>query len=215
MDRRLVVTGLAAAVLAAPALAQTSGSSSTATQSGQAMQSGQMGQQMGQAEMQHMQETMKLGTVALETSRMAQQKAQNAELKGFARFEVEEQQTIAEVLRSMMDPSATAAMGGSSGATASGSAPTVASPALTSTAAMPMDAQAQQMMQRMQQASGAEFDKMYLEGQLQGHRDLLQVQERYISSNPQNREHLNLAKMASSHIREHLAVLESVQQKMR
>jgi putative membrane protein len=78
-----------------------------------------------------------------------------------------------------------------------------------------MDPQGQQMLQRLQQASGAEFDRMYLEGQLQGHRDLLQVQERYISSNPRNREHLNVAKLARGHIREHLAVLESLQQKMR
>ena len=54
--------------------------------------------------MQHMQETMRLGTMALETSLIAQQKAQNAELKGFAVFEVQEQEGLAEVLRSMMEP---------------------------------------------------------------------------------------------------------------
>lgn len=203
MDRRVVLAGLAAAVAAAPALAQTSsGTSSTMQPSASgAMNPGPM----GQADMQHLQETMRLGMVALETSRVALQKAQNAELKGFARFEAEEQEGLAEVLRSMMEPQATAS---------TGQAATVSSPQSGST--MPaMDAQGQQMLQRLQQASGSDFDKMYLEGQLQGHRDLLQAQERYISSTTRNREHTNVAKLAAGRIREHIAVLESLQQKMR
>jgi len=56
---------------------------------------------------------------------------------------------------------------------------------------------------------------MYLQAQLQGHRDLLQVQERYLQSNPQNREHTNVAKMARGHIREHIAMLEEMQKTLR
>lgn len=205
MDRRVVLAGLAAAA-AVPAVAQqSSGSSSSATQPSQsgAAATNRTGSQMDQAEMRHMQETMKLGTVALETSRIAQQKAQNAELKGFAVFEVQEQEGLAEVLRSMMDP----------GATAATTAPSGQSP--MSGTAMPMDAQGRDMVEKLNQASGAEFDRMYLQGQIQGHRDLLQAQERYISSRPQNREHLNVAKLARGHIREHVAVLDNLQQKMR
>ena len=81
---------------------------------------------------------------------------------------------------------------------------------------MPMPADAREMVQKLQSAqAGAEFDRQYLQGQIQGHRDLLQVQERYLSSNPQNREHMNLAKMARTQIREHIALLEDMQQKMR
>ena len=86
------------------------------------------GQQMTQADMQHTQQTMQLGMVALETSRIAQQKAQNADLKRFATFEVQEQTTLSEVLRSMMEPAATSATGAASG---------------TSAPAMQMDAQKQ------------------------------------------------------------------------
>jgi putative membrane protein len=43
----------------------------------------------------------------------------------------------------------------------------------------------------------------------------LQVQERYLQSNPQNREHVNVAKMARGQIREHIALLEDMQQKIR
>ena len=206
MDRRALLGGLAAALVVAPALAQTSGSSST-------MQSGSSGNmpmnraagQMSQADMQHMQQTMQLGMVALESSRMAMNKIRNDDLKRFANFEVQEQTTLSEVLRSMMDPGATAATGSASSQSGQSAMP-----------AMQMDASARDMMQKMQnQQAGAEFDKMYLEAQLQGHRDLLQVQERYLQSNPQNREHMNVAKMARGHIREHIAMLEEMQKTMR
>jgi putative membrane protein len=112
MDRRIVLAGLAAAITA-PALAQTSGSPSTrqpgaaAGSTGGASGASRMGgQQMTQADMQHMQQTMQLGMVALETSRIAQQKVQNADLKRFATFEVQEQTTLSEVLHSMMEPTA-------------------------------------------------------------------------------------------------------------
>jgi putative membrane protein len=205
MDRRALLGGLAAALLVAPALAQTSGSSpAMPSGSSGAMSPNRTGGQMSQADMQHMQQTMQLGMVALESSRIAMNKVRNEDLKRFANFEVQEQTTLSEVLRSMMDPGATAATG-SAGNQASQSGMT-----------MQMDASARDMMQKMQnQQAGAEFDKMYLEAQLQGHRDLLQVQERYLQSNPQNREHMNVAKMARGHIREHIAMLEGMQKTMR
>jgi putative membrane protein len=71
-------------------------------------------------------------------------------------------------------------------------------------------------MQKLEsQQAGMEFDKAYLEGQLQGHRNLLQVQERYIQSNSQNREHMNVAKLARGHILEHIAMLEDMQRSIR
>jgi putative membrane protein len=216
MDRRIVLAGLAA-FAAAPVLAQTGGSPA-ARQPGAAAGSptgagtNRMGGQMSQADMQHMQQTMQIGMVALETSRIAQQKAQNPDLKQFAQFEVEEQTTLSEVLRSMMEPAATAATGAASGQTQSGQM----SGSMPAPGAMPMDPQGRDMVQKLQSAeAGAEFDRQYLQGQIQGHRDLLQVQERYLQSNPQNREHMNVAKMARTQIREHIALLENIQQKLR
>jgi putative membrane protein len=204
MDRRVVITGLAAAVLAVPALAQTTAPTAqpgAAGNSASGSSAARTGGQMSQADVQHMQQTMQLGTVALETSRIAQEKAQNADLKQFATFEVQEQTTISEILQSMMDPSATAATSAQTGATATG---------------MQMPAEARQTVQKLQSAqAGADFDRQYLQSQVEGHRDLLQVQERYLSSNPQNREHMNVAKMARTQIREHIALLETIQQKMR
>jgi len=199
MDRRVVITGLAASIFAIPALAQTTAPArqpGAAGNSASGSTGASMGGSMSQADMQHMQQTMQLGMVALETSRIAQQKAQNADLKQFANFEVQEQTTISEVLHSMMDPSATAATSAPPGA-------------------MPVPADAREMVQKLQNAqAGAEFDRQYLQGQVEGHRKLLQVQEQYLSANPQNREHMNVAKLARTQIREHIALLETLQQKM-
>jgi putative membrane protein len=207
MDRRALLGGLAALVVA-PALAQTSGSS-PAMPSGSSgtMPMNQTGGQMSQADMQHMQQTLQLGMVALESSRIAMNKVRSEDLKRFANFEVQEQTTLSEVLHSMMEPAATAA---------TGSTGSQSNPSSMNMPPMQMDASARDMMQKMQnQQAGVEFDKIYLQAQLQGHRDLLQVQERYLQSNPQNREHTNVAKMARGHIREHLAMLEEMQKTLR
>ena len=200
MERRIVLAGLAA-VFAAPALAQQSSGSSAPMSSGTAagqtgaMRTGPMGQ-MGQAEMQHMQQTMQLGQMALETSRLAQQKAKNENLKQFAQFEVEEQTTLAQILQSMMEPQTTSGTGQQGN---------------TAPANMQMDAKGREMVQKLQQASGDAFDKEYLTGQIQGHRDLLQVQERYLQANSQNREHMAVARLARGRIQEHIALLEDMQ----
>jgi putative membrane protein len=210
MDRRIVLAGLAAAVTA-PALAQTSGSSSTrqpSTAPGAAPEASRMsGQPMTQVDLQHMQLTMQLGLVALETSRIAQQKAQNPDLKRFATFEVQEQTTLSEVLHSMTEPASTSATG-SAAQSSAGSGP--------SAPAMQMGAQSREMIQRLQNTqSGEAFDRQYLQGQMEGHSGLLQVQTQYLQNNPQNREHVNVAKLARGMIIEHIALLEDIQARMK
>jgi putative membrane protein len=202
MDRRVVLTGIAAVAVAPAALAQQAQPvtpQSTAPQSGgaaggtysQAAQGGQAA--MGQAEMQHLQQTMMGGAFALQTSEIALQKAKDEDVKQFAQFEVDEQRTIAEVLRSMMEPSGTA-----SGASA---------------AAPQLDAKHAEMVKKLQQAQAGEaFDKMYVDGQLQGHEELLQIQETYLKSNSRNREHVNVAKLARGHIKEHVQVLTDLKE---
>jgi putative membrane protein len=69
------------------------------------------------------------------------------------------------------------------------------------------------MIQKLQQAkAGDQFDKMYIDGQIQGHQELLQVQETYLKSNSRNREHMNMAKLARGHIKEHIAMLQDIKQ---
>ncbi|HEX2553744.1 MAG TPA: DUF4142 domain-containing protein [Microvirga sp.] len=200
MDRRIVLAGLAA-FAAGPALAQASGAGSASNAAGSAMPAGQAGAagaaRLGQAEMQHMQQTLQIGSVALETSRLAQQKARHEGLKQFAGFEVEEQTTIAEILRGMMDPGATAAAGAAPAGAAS------------------RDPKGAEMVQKLNQAQGEAFDREYLKGQIEGHRDLLAVQEQYLKSNAQNREHMNMVKLARGRIMEHIALLEDMQKSVK
>jgi putative membrane protein len=222
MDRRLLLTGLVAAVAAAPALAQQSNPNSPMPtgQGGSAGLAGS-GSQLGQAEMQHIQQTLQLGLIALETSRIALQKANDANLKQFAQFEADEQTTLSQVLHTMMDPTATAAVGspmqGQASQTGSSmsSTPNMAANSASRAPDSMLDAQGREMVQKLQQASGAAFDREYLQGQLQGHRNLLQVQERYLSSNPQNISHVNVVKLARGMIKEHIALLEDMQGKIR
>src|SRR3712207_5031112 len=128
MHRRIVLAGLAAAA-ATPAFAQTQQPApiqATPQPAGDRPGSAAAGAHasaapMGQAEVQHLQETLATGTVALQTSEIALQKAQNPKVKQFAQFERDEQTTIAEVLRSIQEPAATASSGAASAA-ASGNA---------------------------------------------------------------------------------------------
>ena len=91
MNRRSVIAGAATVVaISIPVSAQTRGPAPGASD------------QAGQAEAQHMQDTMRAGALALATSRIAVQKAQNPDVKKFARFEVAEQETIAESSRARM-----------------------------------------------------------------------------------------------------------------
>jgi putative membrane protein len=210
MDRRLVLVSLTAAV-AAPAFAQQS-NQSTGTQSNTTARSGLLGPD----EMQHIQQTLQLGMVALETSRIALQKARNNNLKQFAQFETDEQTTLAQVLHTMMDPTAPAATGATTqrqpaqtGSSASSTPATAASSAARTPDSV-LDTKGREMIQKLQQASDAEFDKVYLAGQIEGHRDLLQVQERYLSSNPQNINHVNVVKLARGQIKEHIALLTNI-----
>jgi putative membrane protein len=223
MHRRLVLGGLAAAA-ATPAFAQAQQPAPIQV-TPQSTQSGSAGGgvyasagPMGQAEVQHLQQTLATGTVALQTSEIALQKAQNPKVKQFAQFERDEQTTIAEVLRSIQEPAATASSGAaaasaSGNATASAAASGGASAAATAPEIPPDKAK---MMEQLQQAqAGAEFDRLYIQGQLQGHQELLQTQERYLQSNSRNREHTNVAKLARGHIKEHITMLQEIQKELR
>lgn len=211
MDRRLVLVSLTAAV-AAPAFAQQS-NQNAGTSPNTTARSGLLGPD----EMQHIQQTLQLGMVALETSRIALQKARNENLKQFAQFETDEQTTLAQVLHTMMDPTAPAATGATTrsqpaqtGSSASSTPATAASSAARAPDSV-LDTKGRETIQKLQQASEAEFDKTYLAGQIEGHRDLLQVQERYLSSNPQNINHVNVVKLARGQIKEHIALLTNIQ----
>jgi len=239
MSRRLVIAGLMAAV-AVPALAQQQNQSipfsvtpqpaerqtnpalgqnaqerQQRTQQGGAPQDTQtqarqgqansapaaMGQEQSQADRQYIQQALALSTVSLQQSNFALSKAQNPRVKQFAEFEVGEQNLLTEIMHSFADPNATAST--TRGAQAAAST------------APELPAKDAQAMERLSKApAGAAFDKDYVALQIQGHQELLKLQEDYLKQGSGNRETTNVAKLARSQIQEHLTKLQDIQKEL-
>lgn len=134
----------------------------------------------GDAERRHAMETLRVGSVALQSSQLAERRAMKRSVKEFAGFEVAEQTTIADIIRE-----------------ASGMTPP------------PPDPAARAMMARLMAARGAAFDAAYIRGQLDGHRELLAIQERYLADgrDPHMR---HVAMLARGQIKEHIALLNDM-----
>lgn len=188
MQRRvLILAGAATMLSAAPLLAQTRGPSPGAAD------------QPGPADTKYIQDTMRVGSASLATSRIAAQKAQNASVKQFATFEVAEQETMAEVLKSMEGATITSGQGKATNAEAQDQ----------------MDAKGKEMLQKLQAAkAGPEFDAEYLRGQKEGHQELLKIQETYIGSG-RLREAVNVSKLARGQIKEHLTLIDTISTAMK
>lgn len=164
MDRRsLVQLSLAASLMPGAALAQSSQTSIS-------------------MEAKHAADTLAAGTIALETSRVALQKATDPNVKRFAEFEAAEQETVASVVKAAARQEAPK--------------PENDGKAMVETlAGMP---------------AGKSFDTAYVKGQIDGHRRLLQIQEAYLSGG-KDVTHRSIAALARGHIKEHLANLEVLQ----
>jgi putative membrane protein len=147
------------------------------------------------AEKKHAAETKKVGTLSLATSRIAQKTATNPMLKAFAGWEVAEQETIADILKSM-----------ESGGKAEGAL----KPPSDAEVNEMLDADGRAMLEKLKSATGADFDGAYLVAQLDGHKKLLAIQEEYLKVG-KNREHLNVTKLARGQIKEHIDHLEMMQ----
>jgi putative membrane protein len=142
---------------------------------------------MGEAEKKHADMTTTVGSLSLATSRLAMEMATGGMVKMFAKFEVAEQETIADILKSMEIESAEGAL----------KVPTDAE-----VEAM-LDPAGREALATLKGLNGAGFDKAYVAAQLDGHKKLLAIQEDYLKVG-QNREHLIVAKLARGMINEHI-----------
>jgi putative membrane protein len=201
--RRLTLSAVALAFtmpcIALPAAAQNaSGSASEQNPSSSASEkTGNKAAAMGEAEAKHAADTTTVGLLALQTSQIALKKAQNPKVKEFAQLEVAEQETIADVLKSMRDQSTPA-----SGQVKAPTADTVQSN---------LDAKGKAMVEKLQKAeAGAAFDREYVQGQIEGHQQLLEIQEAYLKTG-KDRENLNVTKLMRGQIQEHLTLLQDMQ----
>ncbi len=132
---------------------------------------------MGAAEMRHVRETLQIGNVSRMQSELARQRGNERMLQEFAGFEVEETTSIATILTEL-----------------SGMTPPPPPPA------------DQRLMEQLQRARGAEFDRLYITGQLDGHERLLRVQEQYMQTG-RNQHHRHITMLARGRIVEHIADL--------
>lgn len=166
MERRLLL--LAASFLpAAPALAQ-----NTAAQPAARRLSGT----------EYLAMSLMGGTLAKQTSQLAQQRATNPRVKEFAGFEVAEQTALAQVLTNTDNP------------------PPV-----------PLDAEHASQLQALQGVTGAGFDRAYIAAQIQQHQELLAVQNGYLGSNNRSTDTQHIAVLARMSIQQHLVMLQDLE----
>ena len=145
----------------------------------QGMRQGMM--PMGPAERNHVMETLGIGNVSLQSSRLALSRARRPLVRQFADFEAEESTTVAQILGEI-----------------SGMGPPPPSPA---------DRRA---LDRLDATRGAGFEREYLLAQLDGHQRLLAVQDRYLAFG-RNIHHRHIALLARGRIREHIRELQLIQ----
>jgi putative membrane protein len=187
MRRSVVLAGLAA-VTAGPAFAQN-----------QSARGSNGSPSPGSAEKQYLDQTMMVGSLSLAISRVADQKARFPRLKEFVRFEIAEQETVADVLSSLENPGAV------SGAV---------KPPSEAQVEGHLDAQGKEMLQKMRSAeAGASFERAYLDAETDGHEKLLHIQEEYLKAG-RNLDAINVAKLASGMIKEHLQLLAGIKSDM-
>ncbi|HEY8382121.1 MAG TPA: DUF4142 domain-containing protein [Microvirga sp.] len=166
------------------------------------------------ADIRYIQETMAAGTVTLQAANFAESKAQHPRVQRFAAFEREEQNMMFEILHALAEPATTSSTNAQATQATTSSRPQNASQA-AATAPVLTD-QASSLMEKMSRAErGPAFDREFVELQLARHQELLQVQERYLAGNPQNRELVNIAKLARAQIREHVTELQAIQKDLR
>ena len=143
--------------------------------------------EIGEAEKRHADMTKMVGSLSLATSRLALKMASADMVKLFAKFEVAEQETIADILKSAEMEKAEGALKVQTDAEVESM----------------LDPAGKEVLATLKRLNGAGFDKAYVAAQLDGHKKLLSVQEDYLKVG-QNREHLIVAKLARGMINEHI-----------
>jgi predicted outer membrane protein len=122
------------------------------------------------------------GAFSLATARMGMEKASNAEVKRFANFEVREQEGVAQAMKLAGHNFPEPQFGGEKA----------------------------QVIQRLQSANGADFDRLFLQVQEQGHQELLNLTTAAAESQAPVPDRIT-ALLASDRIREHLIDIGTLQ----
>lgn len=146
---------------------------------------------------EYIRQSLAAGSLSLAASRIAEGKLQTDDLREFAQLEVAEQEALADVLKSLQNPSL---------------ADGTMKPPSEAEAEQLLDKRGRDELEKMRAApAGTEFDREYLVAQTNGHLELLGIQETYLGSARNNPNFINVAKLARVMIREHLQLLADLQ----
>jgi putative membrane protein len=157
----------------------------TALASAGAAQAQPMGHAVGpltRGDQRYALDTLRAGSAALRTSQLALRSAADPMVRQFAEMEAREQTTVAQIIREL------------SGA---GAPP-------------PPDPRMAAMEAQLMRLRGPAFDRMYVQGQIEGHTTLLRIQEDYIRGG-RNRHMQHIAMLSRGQILDHLTVLRHLQ----
>ncbi|MCG7364217.1 DUF4142 domain-containing protein [Roseomonas sp. ACRSG] len=135
----------------------------------------------GSSDAQLRQRILAASTFSLTSSEMALQKAQAPAVKTFAQFEANEQRATMQAMKIAGIPMP---------------------------AQVEMDAQKMQMTQQLRGLDGAQFDRMYLQGQTTGHQELLQLHQALLASG--TKEEQVIATLSVASIQQHIAMLQAM-----
>jgi putative membrane protein len=146
---------------------------------------------------EYIRQTLAAASLSLAASRIAEGKLQTDDLREFAQLEVVEQETLADVLKSLQNP---------------GLADGTMKPPSEAEAEQHLDQRGREELAKMRAApTGTQFDREYLAAQTNGHLELLRMQETYLSSGRNNPNFINVAKLARAMITEHLQLLADLE----
>lgn len=183
-------------IVAALAIAATASSLSLAQQDGKTP-----GAAAG-PDQEYIRQSLAASSLSLAISRIAAQKAQTDDLKVFAQLEESEQETLAEVLKSLSVQNA--GLNGH-GVRRPGDAEVE----------QHLDQRGRQVLEGLRAAAaGAEFDRVYMGALATGHLELLRIQDAYLDSGQSNANIINVARLARNMVKEHLQLLTDVESGM-
>jgi putative membrane protein len=185
--RRTVLAALAAAAIT-PSFAQTPSQKMPAAEAGSAQ------------EQEYVRQSLAAGSLTLAVSRMAAAKAQMDDLREFAQLEAAEQETLADVLKSLTVQNASL------------SDRTVRRLG-NAEVEQNLDQRGRETLERLRAApAGGEFDRAYLGALANGHLELLRIQETWLESGRTSRaDVINVAKLARGMVKEHLQLLSDIE----
>jgi putative membrane protein len=149
---------------------------------------------------EYVRQSLATSSLSLAASRIAAEKAQMEDLKEFAHLEAVEQETLADVLKSL------------SAQNANPNDRAVRRPG-NAEVEQNLDHRGREMLESMRaEPAGVDFDRAYLGILANGHLEMLRIQETYLDSARTNRgDFINVAKLVRAMVKEHLQLLTDIE----